>query len=284
MHAFTLASWPSSGFDDLAADLPPELTGAFSRFGAFYAESYPGRRLKWVFARGDMEVKLTTAPGASYQVVLSTLQGLVARAFDAETSALTLDAVAQRTGIANKDVLRAVLASLCAPLAAKEPRTKILVRCSGGVAGSGVGTGIGSGSGSSAGSLGLCSTDSLTMLESALAVEGGIGDEFRVNNDFASRSRRLVAKAPSLVVETAPDGIKQSVLRGRIILLEAAIVKIMKANKTLGHQELCQRVQQQLSDQFVPSLPDVKKRIESLIDRDYLVRDENDNTSYSYIA
>ena len=279
VYAFTLASWPSSGFDDLAVDLPGELVGPFARFSDFYAESYPGRRLKWVFARGDIEVKLTTPLGTSYNLALSTLQGLVARAFDDEQGALTLEAVALRTGIHNKDVLRGVLASLCQPLAPKEPRTKLLLRASASRLLSSTGS-VGS-----IGSFGsMASTDSLLAFEGALPLSCE-RDEYRANADFASRSRRLIAKAPSLsTAESPPDGVKQSIVRGRVILLEAAIVKIMKASKTLAHHDLCLRVQQQLSDQFAPSLPDIKKRIESLLDRDYLVRDENDNTCYSYIA
>jgi cullin 3 len=67
-------------------------------------------------------------------------------------------------------------------------------------------------------------------------------------------------------------------------LVEAAIVRIMKARKALGHNELFAEVTRQLSVRFNPSPQFVKKRIESLIEREYLERSESDHRLYSYVA
>lgn len=56
----------------------------------------------------------------------------------------------------------------------------------------------------------------------------------------------------------------------------------MKMRKTLSHNLLISELFNQLR---FPAKPiDLKKRIESLIEREYMCRDKNDNNNYNYIA
>ena len=73
-------------------------------------------------------------------------------------------------------------------------------------------------------------------------------------------------------------------MRPRYHLVEAAIVRIMKARKMLRHNELIAEVTRQLSSRFVPSPQFIKKRNESLIEREYLERDRTDHRLYNYLA
>ena len=60
--------------------------------------------------------------------------------------------------------------------------------------------------------------------------------------------------------------------------IDAAIVRVMKTRKTLSHKLLVSELMQMLK--FPIKASDLKKRIESLIDREYLERDaENPNVS-----
>lgn len=54
--------------------------------------------------------------------------------------------------------------------------------------------------------------------------------------------------------------------------IEAAIVRIMKARKKLPHANLVAEAIEQLRHRFAPSPIAIKKRIEGLIDREYLSR------------
>jgi cullin 3 len=67
-------------------------------------------------------------------------------------------------------------------------------------------------------------------------------------------------------------------------LVEAAVVRIMKARKALHHNDLIAEVTKQLSVRFTPSPQFVKKRIESLIEREYLERSLDDHRVYMYVA
>jgi cullin-4 len=56
----------------------------------------------------------------------------------------------------------------------------------------------------------------------------------------------------------------------------------MKARKTILHQQLIPQVMEQLK---VPAQPaDIKKRIESLIEREYMERDPKERSRYKYLA
>lgn len=67
-------------------------------------------------------------------------------------------------------------------------------------------------------------------------------------------------------------------------VLDAVIVRIMKMRKKLEHKQLIEEVVQQLANRFVPNAELIKKRIESLIDREYLERNEHDRKIYHYLA
>ncbi len=93
------------------------------------------------------------------------------------------------------------------------------------------------------------------------------------------------ANGPGSAAAAAANGaVPLKVEEDRRHLVEAAIVRIMKARKALGHNELFAEVTRQLSNRFTPSPQFVKKRIESLIEREYLERSEADHRLYGYVA
>ena len=104
-------------------------------------------------------------------------------------------------------------------------------------------------------------------------------DKFTANPKFSSNQRKLRIPMASLEANFNTKKVEED----RSIAIEAAIVRIMKARKTLGHQQLLSEVLAQLSF-FNPNPRVVKKRIEALIDREYLERSADNASVYNYLA
>lgn len=67
-------------------------------------------------------------------------------------------------------------------------------------------------------------------------------------------------------------------------MVEATIVKVMKTRRKIEHSALIAEAAKILSSKFNPDPAMIKKRIESLIDREYMERDSEDRRFYKYIA
>ena len=104
-------------------------------------------------------------------------------------------------------------------------------------------------------------------------------DAFRVNAKFVSKKMRIAVPMASLEVSHKPQKVEED----RKHAVEACIVRVMKARKRLPHNQLMTSVLEQLHF-FRPKPKMVKRRIEDLIQREYLERDEADSSVYKYLA
>ncbi|VDM25312.1 unnamed protein product [Toxocara canis] len=75
---------------------------------------------------------------------------------------------------------------------------------------------------------------------------------------------------------------EEQIFQDRQYQIDAAIVRIMKTRKSLAHQLLISELFKQLRFSVKPI--DLKKRIESLIEREYMCRDKDDCNTYNYVA
>ncbi|KAI1902778.1 hypothetical protein AGOR_G00019500 [Albula goreensis] len=109
------------------------------------------------------------------------------------------------------------------------------------------------------------------------------GDKFSCNDDFRHKLFRIKINQIQMK-ETVEEqaSTTERVFQDRQYQIDAAIVRIMKMRKTLSHNLLVSEVYNQLKFPVKPA--DLKKRIESLIDRDYMERDKENPNQYNYVA
>lgn len=121
----------------------------------------------------------------------------------------------------------------------------------------------------------------LTKLPKSKDVEDG--DKFSCNDDFRHKLFRIKINQIQMK-ETVEEqaSTTERVFQDRQYQIDAAIVRIMKMRKTLSHNLLVSEVYNQLKFPVKPA--DLKKRIESLIDRDYMERDKENPNQYNYVA
>ncbi|BBM97655.1 cullin 3 [Marchantia polymorpha subsp. ruderalis] len=108
-------------------------------------------------------------------------------------------------------------------------------------------------------------------------------DTFVFNEEFVAPLFRIKVNAIQLK-ETVEENTSttERVFQDRQYQIDAAIVRIMKTRKMLSHTLLITELFQQLKFPIKPA--DLKKRIESLIDREYLERDKSNPQIYNYLA
>lgn len=110
-----------------------------------------------------------------------------------------------------------------------------------------------------------------------------LSDSFKVNNDFKSKLYRITVNKIQMK-ETKKENVKtvEDVFVDRQYQIDASIVRIMKSRNVLSHNELIQEIYNQLK--FPCDVLDIKKRIEVLIEREYIARSPDDSAVYTYIA
>lgn len=103
-------------------------------------------------------------------------------------------------------------------------------------------------------------------------------DVFKFNSAFSEKLSRIKIQTIASKVETSSElkETHEKVEDARKHMAEAAIVRVMKNRKTLDHNNLVTEVIAQLQGRFNPAPSMIKKRIEALIDREYLERAPGD--------
>jgi len=80
------------------------------------------------------------------------------------------------------------------------------------------------------------------------------------------------------------EEVPEVVIDARRNRVEAAIVRVMKTRKTLDQHTLVAEVSKQVQSKFAADPSFIKKRIEGLVDREFLSRDKDDRSIYHYVA
>lgn len=226
--------------------LPKAAIDACDRFTTFYLEKFKtGRRLTWMTNYGTVDLRANFPTGRK-ELNVSTYQMCMLMLFN-DASQLSLDQIRAGCTIVEPELRRHLL-SLCTP------KLKILKKSSKGK-----------------------------------GIEDN--DVFDFNEEFTSKFKRI--KVPLISTKEVVVGaesehaslvVPQTVEEDRRHQVEASIVRVMKARKKITHNDLVAEITRQLSFRFTPSPPFIKKRIESLIEREYLQRDTEDARSYKYLA
>ncbi|XP_071553163.1 cullin-4A [Temnothorax nylanderi] len=108
-------------------------------------------------------------------------------------------------------------------------------------------------------------------------------DRFVFNAEFTNKLFRIkINQIQMKETNEEQKATEERVYQDRQYQIDAAIVRIMKMRKTLTHNLLISELYNQLKFPVKPA--DLKKRIESLIDRDYMERDKDNANQYNYVA
>jgi hypothetical protein len=115
-------------------------------------------------------------------------------------------------------------------------------------------------------------------------------EEFKLNENFEFNNIRInLIPKKTAKSEMEGEGAAQSLQEAeseveklRILQIDSVIVRIMKARKLLGFTELVSEVIRQIN-MFKAQPLQIKKRIENLIEREFLARDETNHSRFKYL-
>ncbi|KAK8183622.1 Cullin [Phyllosticta capitalensis] len=235
---------------------PQEVEEMKKKFEIFYGGRHSGRTLTWLGSMGSADIRATFPKVPSkegfrerkHEINVSTYAMIILMLFNdvAEGEALTFEEIQAKTNIPAHDLVRN-LQSL-----AVAPKTRVLIK-------------------------------------EPMSKDVKPTDRFLFNAGFVGKFHKL-----KIGVVTAGNKVEGDRERRetedknndeRRYCIEAAVVRIMKQRKELPHSQLVSETVSQLTNQFKPDINMIKKRIEALIEREFLERIEDAQPpAYRYLA
>ncbi|KAI8586877.1 ubiquitin-protein ligase, cullin 4 [Geranomyces variabilis] len=244
VNVLTHGFWPT--YTPVPCLIPDQVARCQEVFKEFYMSKYNGRQLTWQHMLGTGVLYCRFDKGAK-ELAVSTFQALVLLLFN-DHAQLTYAEIATLTNLPPAELLR-TLQSL---------------------------------------SLGKKNTHHVLRIVNRVATTRGDAslqptDVFEVNTEFEHSLHRIKINQIQMK-ETVEErtSTEEGVFQDRQYAVDAAIVRIMKSEKSLGHSMLHAALLKLMK--FNITATDFKKRVDSLIDREYIDRDPKSRDTYIYLA
>lgn len=243
VEILTSGHWP---YQDMPkCIIPPQLKVVQNDFQQFYKQKFSNRQINFLYSHGLVQIQTAFLPKA-YQMIFSCYQASIIMLFNQKES-MTYREVQDQTGLSDQD-LKSSMMKLC------HPKLGIIIKAN--------------------------PKKPVFLPDEKLVI----------NEKYANNSIRVnfipVVTSIQLVEGAGQSGksineLDLEVAKERSMVIDAVIVRIMKARKVETNQVLIEEVIRQIK-LFKAQPPIIKKRIESLIERDYLERMKNEKGKYQY--
>eukprot|EP01119_Soliformovum_irregulare_P018143 TRINITY_DN549_c5_g1_i2.p1 TRINITY_DN549_c5_g1~~TRINITY_DN549_c5_g1_i2.p1 ORF type:complete len:983 (-),score=310.97 TRINITY_DN549_c5_g1_i2:26-2974(-) len=241
----------NSSQHQLGCLLPIKVEQAWTMFKDYYTlYLYRGRKLNYISDWGSAEMIYHSS--RQFQLQCTTHMMSILSLFN-DNQEMTFEDIVSLTGIHVKHV-KASLNGLCSTKTPKIPG--ILKRKSG-------------------------STKEISE-------DSDFSEIFLLNPTFRSKLKKIKLKPiyTSSQSSVTNDSVKidQQIQHERQFQVDACVVRILKSRKKLHHNQLLEEIIRQMANRFYPSASLIKNRIQSLIDKEFIRRSEEDMSTYEYMA
>lgn len=234
--------------------LPLELEDFIPEVEDFYRQSHSGRKLQWHHHMGNGTITFAAGSGR-YDLEVTTFQAAVLFAWNRRPEQrLSFPALRLATELPDCDLRRTLGTLVSNP----KMRRNVL------------------------------------LMEPVLQAKDFTDQtEFWINHDFAivtkngrvqRRGRVNLIGRLMLLSERAREADNEGIVALRVLRCQEALVKLMKARKTLHHTQIHSQLIQLLCQQFQPSKKLIKETLEFAMENKFVARDENDLNVFHYTA
>ncbi|CUI14693.1 Hypothetical protein, putative [Bodo saltans] len=276
-QVLTLGYWPST-FPKQRVALPTKLRLVADHFIQYYCGRHAGRRLQWVPTLSTCTLRAIFDKGGKKEIAMSLLQGIIMGYFNEPTVAAD--------GISYAHIcerLNAVPIDTTAVAATGGPPSSTTQNTSsttGLVLFDPTNTDL------ACALLSICGAPVQRLLNRVSGSTAAViqpDEVFKVNNTFLHRQVKFRINQVQLRdPQQESQATKERAQSERSHVVDAAIVRYMKSRRRATHNDLINDVIGMLK--FPASSADVKKRLEVMIEREYVRRDPVDAGSYEYVA
>ena len=253
----TAGSWPLSEPQSHFI-VPQELELCITEFQKWYSAQSHGRKLNWLHQLSKADIRgpwlkrcveasraivyLTRFCNRKYEIQVMGYQIGVLLLFNtAGDEGLSMEDIGKGMGVKDQELLRCVQSLVDAHILKKEGSGKAVALTDTIV-------------------LNKAFTSKRLKLKITAAVAGDTPQQHQATIESIEEDRKLYDMDTHALC--ANTGLRR--------YLQAAIVRIMKARKTLTHAQLVQETIQQSKARFSPHIPMIKKCIEQLIEKEYV--------------
>ena len=238
----TSGIWPEQNVHP--CKLPAELSHCAQKFGLFYKDKHSGRHLTWLYNSCNAVIDTLIFP-KTYTLTVSCYQAVILMLFN-DHKRLTVSQVKEMSGLPEQELARQ-LKQLC------NPKMKMIAK----------------------------DQPKVPKFKPDEGLE--INPKFKYNLVKVNFIPKTAHKKKDLSKKTEIENqVEEEIKSERAMVLDAMIVRIMKARKKERHTELMNEVIKQVN-LFKPQPQMIKQSIERLIEKEYLERDDSDRQVYIYI-
>ncbi|CAI5441847.1 unnamed protein product [Caenorhabditis angaria] len=250
VRVITSDLWPN--YDLYEVNLPREIETSLVDFSDYYKLKHGNRTINWIYSLSHAYVFARVRPGYVKEFLVNFSQTSVLLLFNS-CEKWTFNEMLNATKLP-KDELKKTILALHGSEAENSKQTRIINA--------------------------LCENGDINSKTTSDNVEK---HSFVFNSKLTdSRYRIPVLNVYLKTPKEEKEQVEQEVNQDRQYQIDAAIVRIMKSRKELTHSALIQEIMAQL--RFPVKSVDIKLRIASLIERDYLSRDQEDTNKYHYVS